>query len=229
MSSTRGRTPETSSHTTGWKDRCSPRAAVVGQIESQFEKALLKKAQAPSSVTRFLDDVSDNVIDKAARKIYGAMVDDMHRYVFGKRGDVVRKMLTGTLDSLPASSRTCLIAHSMGSIIALDVILRGTRKIDTLVTVGSPLGIKVVQEQIGATPEKRRAIPGRVRRWYNFSDPLDRIALDSDLNDDFPEASVKDASIQNYFITREGSRNHHKSYGYLRDRAVGAPVAAFLK
>ena len=117
----------------------------------------------------------------------------------------------------------------MGSIIALAVILRGTHPIDTLITVGSPLGIKVVQKQIGATAAKRRSIPQRVARWFNFSDPLDIVALDSDLKDDFPESGPRDVSIQNEFRSKDGERNHHKSYGYLRNKKVGKPVAAFLK
>ena len=98
----------------------------------------------------------------------------------------MRKTLTDVLDSFPPSSKTCLIAHSMGSIIALDVILRGTHPIDTLITVGSPLGIKVVQKQIGATAAKRRSIPQRVARWFNFSDgsglASERVCQGSDLS-----------------------------------------------
>ena len=80
----------------------------------------------------------------------------------------MRKTLTDVLDSFPASSKTCLIAHSMGSIIAHDVVLCGTRPIDTFITVGSPLGIKVVQKRIGATVAKRRSVPQRVTRWFKL-------------------------------------------------------------
>ena len=76
---------------------------------------------------------------------------------------------------------------------------------------------------------KRRSVPQRVTRWFNFSDPLDIVALDSDLKNDFPESRPQDASIQNEFMDNDGERNHHKSYGYLRNKKVGRPVAAFLK
>ena len=116
----------------------------------------------------------------------------------------------------------------MGSIIALDLIGSGTRMIDLFVTIGSPLGIGVVQSQIELDDQAKGALPDKIGHWFNFFDRLDVVALDSDLEDDFPQIGPLDVRIKNEFINKDGERNHHKSYGYLRTKELGAVVAPFL-
>ena len=120
-----------------------------------------------------------------------------------------------------------LIAHSMGSIIAFDVLkfLLPEIRINTFATIGSPLGLPVVLGKIAAenkiySRDISMKTPEPVKKnWYNFSDPLDNIAFDFRLSDDFQQNSsnVKPVDFivsNNYEI--DGKRNPHKSYGYLR-------------
>ena len=97
-----------------------------------------------------------------------------------------------------------------------------------LITIGSPLGVTVVQEQINLNSVTRRAIPRRVNRWFNFYDRLDVVALDTDLADDFPGVPLLDVRVRNEFVAKDGDRNHHKSYGYLRAKPLGEVVRDFL-
>lgn len=121
-----------------------------------------------------------------------------------------------------------LISHSMGTIIAFDVLtfLAPEIKIKTFITMGSPLGLPVVISKI-ADEYKQRGIelnkvktpPGVIKNWYNFSDIIDNVAFNYKLSDYYSENDygVKPVDIlitNNYECN--GIRNPHKSFGYLR-------------
>ncbi len=120
-----------------------------------------------------------------------------------------------------------LIAHSMGSIVAFDVLTFNLPniKINTFATIGSPLGIPFVRSRIAQ--EKRLVLkdtnklktPEGVQKWYNLSDLEDDVAINYSLEKDFDEnengVRAVDFIVNNdYEIDNE--ENHHKSFGYLR-------------
>jgi len=121
-----------------------------------------------------------------------------------------------------------LVGHSMGTIIAYDVLsfMAPDIKINTFVTIGSPLSFPVIISKI-ASEQKERGInniriktPEAItKNWFNFSDILDKVAFNYKLSNDFSENSygikpIDFLVINNYEI--EGRRNPHKSFGYLR-------------
>lgn len=121
-----------------------------------------------------------------------------------------------------------LIAHSMGTIIAYEVIqqLRNDIKIHTFMTFGSPLGIPVIMSKIYKGLKKSMPaleslnVPENITHaWYNFSDLNDRVALNYNLADDYPPNSrglaIQDFQVHNDYVNRDHA-NPHKSYGYLR-------------
>ena len=83
----------------------------------------------------------------------------------------------------------------MGTIIAYDVISQPHPhlKINTFITMGSPLGLPLIQSKIYSEQQKvlntTKTNPHKkvVNSWYNFSDLNDRIAINYDLGDDFHE------------------------------------------
>jgi len=129
-----------------------------------------------------------------------------------------------------------LIAHSMGSIIAHDV-LRGCEadsdvRVEHWITIGSPLGLPLVSKKIRDEFGAMRA-PTNVRRWTNISDPGDKVALDCNLRDEFGAndegTCVEDILIHNDYVSPAGEANTHKSYGYLRAPELSELVHAFLR
>ncbi|NOZ45522.1 MAG: hypothetical protein GXO79_01945 [Chlorobi bacterium] len=121
-----------------------------------------------------------------------------------------------------------LISHSMGSIIAFDVLtfMASHIKIHTLVTLGSPLGLPVVISKIAAEQREifhelkhMKTPPGVTNNWFNFSDITDKVAFEYELTRKFGENEngVKPIDFlvtNNYEIN--GVKNPHKSFGYLR-------------
>jgi pimeloyl-ACP methyl ester carboxylesterase len=71
-----------------------------------------------------------------------------------------------------------LVAHSMGTMVAYDV-LRNCPEcplVDTLVTLGSPLGIREVQDELIAEGASDVDFPAaKLSRWVNVYDPLDPV------------------------------------------------------
>ena len=133
-----------------------------------------------------------------------------------------------------------LIAHSMGSIIAYDVLTEYATgvNIDTLVTIGSPLGLPVIQSKIIVESGGINSLESPLKTpenilsyWYNLSDLRDRIAIDYKLADDFEENSrlvrpVDKIVVNNYEFM--GQKNPHKSYGYLRTAEMAKIIDTFI-
>jgi hypothetical protein len=133
-----------------------------------------------------------------------------------------------------------LIAHSMGSIIAYDVLTQSVPdiRIHTLVTMGSPLGLPVVMYKILSEQHKKpqkhltvRTPENITEAWYNFSDPEDKVAIDYNLREDYKENSRHvrpiDIIILNDYAF-EGKKNPHAVYGYLRTPQMARVIYNFL-
>lgn len=136
--------------------------------------------------------------------------------------------------------RILLVAHSMGSIVAYDVLsdLAGKTPVHTFVTIGSPLGLPVIVGRISAARKSRGlgilqpSVPeGITDSWLNMSDIRDRIALDHTLADDYLEngrgLGVRDKYVHNDY-EMNGRLNPHKSFGYLRTPEMADVISGFL-
>jgi hypothetical protein len=160
-------------------------------------------------------------------------------------GDAVRELVKSPLRRMfSRGDRVLLIGHSMGSVIAYDALWqlwheeRNRGRVDLLVTLGSPLGMRFVQRRlIGFDDEPARRFPGNIRRWVNVAAQGDLTALDPALHDDFAgmrEAGLVESitdihdNLYTYFRNAAGL-NVHRSYGYLTHPDVGRVIAAWWR
>ncbi len=166
-------------------------------------------------------------------RLIGIAFDDLRDY-YAKPD--VRNRIRGRLASVlqqHKDKRVCLIAHSMGSIIAYDVLRTREQRlpmIDHFVTIGSPLGLPIVTQHIRGEFSKT-SIPQQVRQWTNLADPGDRVALDCSLADEYQSSSgavrVQDVLACNGYCDRSGKNDRHNGYGYLRTPELSDAVRAF--
>lgn len=139
-----------------------------------------------------------------------------------------------------ADHEILLLSHSMGSIIAFDVLCSPSTKIsiNTFISMGSPLGLPPIvarnfQAQKVQFPElKRPTAPESIwPHWYNISDCRDTVALDHTLRDDYGP-NRKGLRAADLLVTNDyqinGHANPHKSYGYLRTPEVARMINTFL-
>ncbi|MCF7824692.1 MAG: lipase family protein [Candidatus Marinimicrobia bacterium] len=133
-----------------------------------------------------------------------------------------------------------LVGHSMGSIVAFDILSRyaDELKINTFVTIGSPLGLPFIMgrelaRQRSQNPDlKRPMVPESIQKqWINLADIEDKVAMDHALNDDYLKnqkgVGIEDHAVYNDYAI-DGKRNPHKSFGYLRTPEFSGILEGFL-
>ncbi len=155
--------------------------------------------------------------------------------------ELIKQRLADVLEK-HKNNEIMLVCHSMGSIIAYDVMsfLSPSVKINSFITIGSPLGLPLIVSKIAAQYKKKEkgkkdmiTPPGVYGKWHNFYDVLDRISLNHKLCARYRANShgVKPADYEviNDYHNQEGVHNPHKSYGYLRCREFTTALNDFLK
>ena len=130
-----------------------------------------------------------------------------------------------------------LIAHSMGSIIAYDVLRDLGRSdpeftVEQFVTIGSPLGLEPVKARAhieGIASEVPRVVS---EKWVNYADPADVVAVETNLRGDFGPngrgVQVEDHLVSTDYMALDRERKPHKSYGYLRTPELSEQIREFL-
>jgi hypothetical protein len=90
-----------------------------------------------------------------------------------------------------------VVGHSLGSVVAYESLCRRPEwKVDTFVTLGSPLGIRnLVFDALTPKPMHGVGAWPNVRRWVNISDKGDIVALEKNLKNFF--GNVSDVTVYN--------------------------------
>lgn len=158
------------------------------------------------------------------RRLTRALLRDVHDYLFvTARREQMRESMVERLRA--GGGPFVVIGHSQGSLIAYDVLSSldpDTFEVPLFVTIGSPLGIAEVQDQLKPlTGQRTLRVPPCVGRWLNVADPLDPVAADKGLANDFePEGAIDD----NLEWNPDSPRHPHSGSGYLRTRPVRTAV-----
>jgi len=147
------------------------------------------------------------------------------------------------LASWTPGSRLLVMAHSLGSVIAFDVLWELSRRtdseirVDLFMTLGSPLGLNFMRHRMLSAGESgARQYPTNIRRWANLAAVGEMTALDQTFADDYREMSdlglvesiTDETGLQAYFRGPDGL-NVHKCYGYMANRQTGATFATWFK
>jgi len=127
--------------------------------------------------------VKQAIIKKAAMEAFYYLFDKEYERKDGVRFKVRQELRQRCLAELgkaqAAGEKIVIISHSMGTIIAYDVLRNCPEcpQVDTLITLGSPLGIQEVQDELVAVGATGVDFPAAtVNRWINIYDPLDPVA-----------------------------------------------------
>ncbi len=202
----------------------SLRQKVLDFIEEQLDKLFLNE-----DLTVNYSGITDRIIHRYFKDLetyyQEECMDEKDEKCLVRK--LIRDRLADTLKKYQDDD-IMLISHSMGSIIAYDVLTFLITDIDirTFITIGSPLGFPVVQGKIAAewqskrlVPPKLKTPPGVKKHWYNLADLKDRIALIYDLSENF-QPNYRGVVAEDFVVYNDYQSNHvfnpHKSYGYLR-------------
>lgn len=175
-----------------------------------------------------------------------ATLHDTRRYFSNEGGAAVKvRQMVGDslLEAWHADRRVILLGHSLGSVIAFDVLWELSHRfsvperVDFFVSIGSPLGLSFVRSQLlGARETGRRRYPTNIRRWQNLAAVGEMTALDRQLAGAWSEMRelglVEEISdrldLQTYFRGPEGL-NVHKCYGYMVNPVLGGTIAEWWR
>ncbi|WP_425092804.1 hypothetical protein [Tropicimonas sp. S265A] len=226
-------------------------AEAINQLSAlgRFDRRAYRKVLAENTDLRFVDNAARAVSTLAALAT-GALLNevaiklataDMGAYLMRRAvGSAVRERLQTPLKrALKAGDDICLISHSMGCIVAYDVLWKfsrmseyrdvraGGNRIANWITLGCPLGEAGVKAYLydanerayeGGTDKHPKHI---VRRWENIAARDDFISHDATMRGDYRDMtrfgyvdSIRDQRIYNCW-TKDGTSNPHKFYGYL--------------
>ncbi|MFF3455190.1 hypothetical protein ACFYXH_12805 [Streptomyces sp. NPDC002730] len=143
---------------------------------------------------------------------------DVHAYFFGGAGQAIRDVVEEALEGLDGAP-VAVVGHSLGSIVAYEVLAERGREVELFVTVGSPLALTEVRDHLAKVP----AVPAGVRAWHNASDLRDLVALNHTLSPAYaPAERVTDLLVTN------DSRNHHGITEYLGNPQIREPLRRIL-
>jgi hypothetical protein len=145
--------------------------------------------------------VKEAVIRKAAMEAYYFLFNKEYerpkdKLRFKVRGELRERLLRELRAAADKGEKIVLVSHSMGTMVAYDVLRNcpDCPSVETLITLGSPLGITEVQEELAAVEKGKKVdFPAaKLRRWINVYDPLDPVCgADPKLANDFAPVDGK--------------------------------------
>ncbi|MCP3920215.1 MAG: hypothetical protein GY711_32210 [bacterium] len=205
---------------------------------------------------RWLDNFADvasvvgSVLRISTSLIRGAS-PDMAAYLTHRRdvGSPVRQRLQTILrPALERGDDICLVAHSMGCLVAYDVLWKFSsmseylavrdKRVNMWLTLGNPLGEPGVRNNLYDAHEHEDGKYPRnaIDSWVNITAIDDFVAHDQDIADDFRAMKerrylrriVDRPRIYTFWHGYDGS-NPHKLYAYLDHPKVGAEIAKWVR
>ena len=177
--------------------------------------------------------VKEAVIKKAAMEAYYYLFDK--EYVrssdgakFQVRQELRNRLIAKIKQAKLNAEKVVLVTHSMGTMIAYDVIrnCEDCPTVDVLFTLGSPLGITEVQEQLSPNHTRHVDFPPALRRWINVYDPLDPVCgADPKMTDYAP---YEDRKVEDVRESNWGSWRHTITH-YFAGKQFRALLAQALE
>lgn len=176
--------------------------------------------------------VKEAIIKKAAMEAYYFLFDkDYVRpgdgATFKVRDELRTRLIQKLQDASKQTEKLVLVTHSMGTLIAYDVLRNcdDCPPVEVLFTLGSPLGISEVQEQLLAKDRQHVDFPPALGRWINVYDPLDPVCGADPKMDDYD--AFEGRKVEDVHESNWGSWRHSITH-YFAGRKFRALLAEVL-
>ncbi|WP_256104077.1 hypothetical protein [Streptomyces sp. ODS05-4] len=161
--------------------------------------------------------VESELLGDAPAKAVVWMIKQVHRYL---TDDALRDAVLARWDGVVTGDTRVVVAHSLGSVIAYDALCAHPEwEIDTLVTLGSPLGLGAISSRL--RPPLVRGEAARwpnVRRWVNVAAVEDPVALVKEL------APLFGKEVEDHLV-RNGRFGAHSVRRYLTTAEAARGIA----
>ncbi len=232
---------------------------------SSFSKARYAELLKTADDYKFLDEFADFTSTLGSlftfgwlnEKLIASATPDLFAYLTEhKKASLIRERLAAKLrPALEKNDDICIIAHSMGAMIAYDEFWKYSHEsafagsayrgkpVSLFLTIGCPLGEDGVRRNLldGRYPSADDKFPRRqIGTWHNIYAEDDYVSHAESMKSAFSEMrkrqyldTILDSHIYNcwsYADNHTGRRvsNPHDLYGYLMHQTVGAAVSEWL-
>lgn len=157
--------------------------------------------------------VLDKTVPFASAAGVALFTNDVYQYLHRK--DLRKLMDDGVRSAFVAGSEAVVVSHSLGTIVAYNVLQNPALKVPLFVTLGSPLGVSAVKRKLQPVSH-----PPAVGRWFNAMDERDVVALYPLTSDHFAVFPP----IENLTTVQNFTENRHGIAGYLSDKDVARRI-----
>jgi len=216
----------------------------------KFGIRLYDRLPGKSALPEFFMDISAPLLGAVGFRmpVIGKIAKDFAAYLddedFAQQAR--RRLRQKLCERMDRGDKIMLISHGTGSVIAYDVLWElsndtetypeyGQFKVDQWLTLGSPLGDRVVQKRLlGANQHDDTRFPSNVISWHNLSAEDDYTCHDTTLADDFKKMMIQRrvSAVHDYRIfnlaVRYGKSNPHSSVGYYIHPRLSKIVSDWL-
>jgi len=181
-----------------------------GPLQWEWVQAVLR------AVDRFVPHGSGGGIALATRDVY--------QYL---RNAAIRQHIDdGVAQALLADRESVVVAHSLGTVVAYNMLtqLGASRRwqVPLFITLGSPLGVNAIRTTMRGLTSPLRCPPCALR-WFNAMDERDIVALYPLTPAHFPLDPAEPA-IENKVDVNNRTSNRHGIAGYLDDAEVARRI-----
>jgi hypothetical protein len=148
---------------------------------------------------------------------------DVYQYL--KNSAIRQQIEDGVSQALSDRVETVIVSHSLGTVVAYNLLRREGHlrnwRVPLFVTLGSPLAIGEIRKTLRSFAPTR--CPECASAWFNAMDERDVVALYPLDTQCFPLNPLQPA-IENKTDVRNRTRNRHGIAGYLDDKAVAKRI-----
>ncbi len=159
------------------------------------------------------------IANAAGKQSLRQMINQLGRYF---ADDDLRRRVRARVEDVVADDTRMVIAHSMGTVVAYETLAAHPEwGVETLVTIGSPLGNDWVFQGLRPAPVGGTgAWPGSIARWINVASVGDMAIDEPRLANRFGDG-VTDLGVDN-------GHRAHDAEPYLNAPTTGRAIAAAL-
>jgi hypothetical protein len=204
------------------------RAEVAGEMRKQADitDAQVRSEMRPVDVTEkgvenweWVQAVI-RLLDRKLTGVSATTIEVFLRDVFLYcRRDVVRRAIDAIVSDMFKADTAVVVGHSLGTVVAYNIMRTAGFKVPLYVSLGSPLGIRAIRKTLGTI-----ANPVGPKGWYNAFDRHDVVSLYplDKANFAVVPAITNNGGVENW------TDNHHGIVGYLDDANVAKVVGSGL-
>ena len=189
--------------------RALPADAVVverGVLNWAWVQAIL------GALDRHVPRTSTLIATLVTRDVFQYLTNDMIRAVIDE----------GAASAIPENRETVVVSHSLGTVVAYNVLRQNARRrnwsVPLFVTLGSPLATTVVKRKLAGI--KPIGFPAGVGAWFNAMDERDVVSLYPLDQTNFPLTPA----VSNKTDVHNDTPNAHGISGYLGDIDVARQI-----